>query len=175
MRVRPVLILLLALVALAAAGCGGGQEVAPTAEDVQGTVETGADETATETDGATTGETETEAETETGDEADDNGGGRGNAEAGRAIYDANGCGGCHVLGAAGANGTIGPSLEGLAQAAAKRQKGTPPEKYVTEAIVNPNAFIAPGYSPAVMPQNYDSQLTPEQVKALTDYLLRAGG
>ena len=111
MRVRPLLIVVLALLALAASGCGGGQEVAPTAEDVQGTVETGADETATETDGATTGETETEAETETGDEADDNGGGRGNAEAGRAIYDANGCGGCHVLGAAGSSGNVGPNLD----------------------------------------------------------------
>ena len=43
---------------------------------------------------------------------------------------------------------------------------------MSESIVKPNAKIAAGYRPGVMPQNYSSQLTPEQVKALTDYLLK---
>jgi cytochrome c2 len=94
---------------------------------------------------------------------------------GKQIFTAAGCGGCHVLGDAQATGNIGPTLEGLAATAAKRQPGKPPEEYVNEAIVEPDAFVAPGFSAGVMPQSYDEQLTPEQVKALTDYLLRAGG
>lgn len=93
---------------------------------------------------------------------------------GEQIFTAAGCGGCHVLADAGANGTIGPSLDNIAQTAAQRGGGDP-QRYVSEAIINPNAAIAPGFSAGVMPQNYDEQLTPEQVKALTDYLLRVGG
>ena len=87
------------------------------------------------------------------------------------IFTAAGCGGCHRLSEAGSNGTIGPPLDDLARTAAKSGKGNP-QKYVTEAIVNPNATVAPGFSPGVMPQNYGDQLTPEQVKTLTEYLLR---
>jgi mono/diheme cytochrome c family protein len=93
---------------------------------------------------------------------------------GKQIYTAAGCAGCHALSDAGASGNIGPTLEGIAGTAAKRQPGTPPAKYVSDSIVNPNAFITPGFSAGVMPQNYDDQLTPEQVKALSDYLLRVG-
>ena len=93
---------------------------------------------------------------------------------GQQIFTAAGCGGCHVLSDAGATGSIGPPLDDLAASARQRGKGQP-EEYVTDSIINPNAAIAPGYSPGVMPQNYDQQLTPEQVKALSDYLLRVGG
>jgi len=94
---------------------------------------------------------------------------------GKQIFTAAGCAGCHVLADAQANGNIGPTLQGIAGTAAKRQAGTPPEKYVSDSIINPDAVIAPGFSAGVMPQNYGDQLTPEQTKALTDYLLRVGG
>lgn len=93
---------------------------------------------------------------------------------GEQIFTAAGCGGCHVLAAAGSNGNIGPTLEGIAATAGERQRGVPPEQYVSESIINPNAIIAPGFAAGVMPQNYGDQLTPEQTKALTDYLLRVG-
>jgi mono/diheme cytochrome c family protein len=87
----------------------------------------------------------------------------------RQVFTAAGCGGCHRLSAAGSTGTIGPSLDDLAGAA--RRSGKPPQEYVRQAIVEPNADVAPGYQPGVMPQNYSSTLTPEQVKALTEFLL----
>jgi mono/diheme cytochrome c family protein len=87
---------------------------------------------------------------------------------GEQIFTAAGCGGCHQFTPADSNGNIGPSLNDLAKAAG----GAPPEKFVSESIVKPNAKIAAGYRPGVMPQNYSSQLTPDQVKALTDYLLK---
>ena len=86
------------------------------------------------------------------------------------IFTAAGCGGCHAFQPAGSSGTIGPSLDDLAAAA--RRTGQPPDKYVSDSITKPDAVIASGYRPGVMPQTYSSQLTPEQVKALTDFLLK---
>ena len=96
------LVLLLGLVAVVPTACGGGEEVAPTAEEVEGTV-------ATETEAETEAETE-EGETEAEMDAEEAEAG-GDAEAGRALYDASGCGGCHVLEAAGSSGTAGPNLD----------------------------------------------------------------
>lgn len=93
---------------------------------------------------------------------------------GKQIFTAAGCGGCHVLSDAGGNGNIGPSLDEIGQVAKQRGKGAP-DKYVSESILDPNKVIAQGYSAGVMPQNYGDQLTPEQVKALSEYLLRVGG
>jgi len=84
--------LLLGVVALGATGCGGEDEVSPTAENA-------------EEGGATT---ETEGETE---EEGEDGGAQGDAEAGEAIFNEQGCGGCHVLEAAGSSGSIGPNLD----------------------------------------------------------------
>jgi mono/diheme cytochrome c family protein len=83
--------LLLGVVALGATGCGGEEEVSPTAENA-------------EEGGATT-----EAETE--EEGEGDGGAQGDAAAGEAIFNEQGCGGCHVLEAAGSSGSIGPNLD----------------------------------------------------------------
>jgi cytochrome c553 len=106
------------------AGCGGSEEVAPLPETVEGTVgETETEDGETETEGGETetetagGETETEGgETETGATTDGGGGGggggaQGNAQAGEAIFNEQGCGGCHVLEAAGSSGSVGPNLD----------------------------------------------------------------
>jgi len=83
---RSALIALLALT-FGLAGCGGGEEVSPTPEEVEGTLPA-----------ATT--QESPASTVEGD-----------AAAGEAIYAENGCGGCHALEAAGSSGDIGPNLD----------------------------------------------------------------
>ena len=90
-------VVLLGVFALAAAGCGGEEEVSPTPETVEGGGDTGG---TTDTGG------DTGAMTDTG-----GGGGEGDAEAGEAIYTEQGCGGCHTLEAAGSSGTIGPNLD----------------------------------------------------------------
>ncbi len=58
---------------------------------------------AAETEAATTGESP--ATTQAG------GGAGGDAAAGEAVFASAGCGGCHVLEAAGASGSVGPSLD----------------------------------------------------------------
>ena len=66
------------------------------------------------------------------------------AKTGEQIFTAAGCAGCHTFSPAGSNGTIGPNLNDLKAAAAKFAKGKPPEDYVRESILQPDAFIVPG-------------------------------
>jgi mono/diheme cytochrome c family protein len=88
---------------------------------------------------------------------------------GAQVFADNGCGGCHTFAAAEAGGTVGPDLDealpGESEAAVK------------EMIVDPNAEIAPGYPPSVMPQNYEQMLSPKEIEDLVEYLLEnaAGG
>lgn len=87
-RVTTVAALLVASLALVAAGCGG--------EEVSATPETVVGEVPTET-GAAEDLPALELE--------------GDAAAGADVFAANGCGGCHTLEAAGTSGTVGPNLD----------------------------------------------------------------
>ena len=89
------------------------------------------------------------------------------ATTGEQIFTAAGCAGCHKLTKAGANGTIGPSLDDLASS--PDIKGNP-EDYVRESILNPDAVIAQGFNAGVMP-SFDGKLTDKQIQALVQYLL----
>jgi mono/diheme cytochrome c family protein len=91
------------------------------------------------------------------------------ATTGEQIFTAGGCGGCHTLAKANATGSIGPSLEDLAAAAGDAS----PEDYVREAILDPDAEVAEGFQPGVMPA-FEGDLTDEQVQALVEYLLEGG-
>jgi len=89
---------------LAAAGCGGSEDVAPTAETVGGAAP--ADTTGpADTSGDTMGDTGVETTGET------TGGATGDAEQGKQIFEEQGCGGCHTLSAAGSSGNVGPNLD----------------------------------------------------------------
>jgi mono/diheme cytochrome c family protein len=95
------------------------------------------------------------------------------ANTGEQIFTAAGCGGCHTFAPAGANGTIGPNLNDLKAAAAKYAKGQTPEEYVRQSILDPGAFIVPGFSNA-MP-SFKGRLTDKQIQTVIDYLLKSGG
>jgi mono/diheme cytochrome c family protein len=89
------------------------------------------------------------------------------ATTGEQIFTAAGCAGCHKLTKAGANGTIGPSLDDLANS--PDVKGNP-EDYVRESILDPDATVVSGFQPGVMP-SFDGKLSDKQVQALIQYLL----
>ena len=89
------------------------------------------------------------------------------ATTGEQIFTAAGCAGCHKLTKAGANGTIGPSLDDLASSG--DIKGNP-EDYVKESILNPDAVVVQGFNAGVMP-SFDGKLTDKQIQALVQYLL----
>jgi sulfur oxidation c-type cytochrome SoxX len=93
------------------------------------------------------------------------------ARTGEQIFTAAGCGACHTLAKANANGNIGPSLDELAQAAGQQQGS--PEDYVRESVLDPDAVVAEGFQSGVMP-SYEGRLNDEQVQALVEYLLEGG-
>lgn len=84
---------------------------------------------------------------------------------GAQVFANSGCGGCHTLAAAKAGGTVGPNLDEVlpGQDAAKVEKD----------IVDPNAEIAKGYPPNVMPSNFEQSLTPKEVEDLVKYLIES--
>jgi mono/diheme cytochrome c family protein len=88
------------------------------------------------------------------------------ATTGEQIFTAAGCAGCHTFKPAGSTGTIGPDLDDLASAAGDM----PPEDFVRESILNPNAEVTQGFPAGVMP-SFEGRLTDKQVQALVDYLL----
>jgi mono/diheme cytochrome c family protein len=84
---------------------------------------------------------------------------------GAQVFANNGCGGCHTLGAAKSGGVTGPNLDEVlpGQSAAM----------VHESIVDPNAEIAKGYPPNVMPANFEQTLSPKELEDLVEYLLES--
>jgi cytochrome c oxidase subunit 2 len=99
-----------------------------------------------------------------GGAAPEGGGGESAAADGKTIFtsEEGGCQGCHTLSDAGANGTVGPDLDKALAGASKAQ--------IRESIVKPNAEIEKGYSPDIMPQNFEETLGADRVDALVDYL-----
>ena len=77
------------------------------------------------------------------------------------------CGSCHTLADAGTQGEVGPDLD-------KVLAGKDAD-FVHESIVNPNAEIAPGYQPDVMPGTFGDSLTDAQLQSLVEYLAKTAG
>jgi cytochrome c oxidase subunit 2 len=91
--------------------------------------------------------------------------------AGKALFTSNGCGGCHTYKAANAQGKVGPDLDNLAADAQKANKGSL-EAYTRESIENPDAYVAPGFSPGVMPA-FAGKLTDSQINELVSFLTKS--
>ena len=66
---------------------------------------------------------------------------------------------------------VGPSLAGVASRAGQRVPGQSAEDYLRQSILNPNAYIVPGYAPNGMYQDFAKVLTDKQVNDLVAYLL----
>jgi len=94
---------------------------------------------------------------------------KGDPAAGKKLFASNGCTGCHTYGPAGSNGTIGPDLDKLPQWA--QQAHQPLEAFVRTSIVDPNAYVQPGFHPNVMPPF--ANLPKDQLDALVQYLIQS--
>ncbi len=108
----------------------------------------------------------------------------GDAASGEQLYnqltlgrtDAPGCTTCHSTAADEVR--VGPSHAGLASRAEQRinspdytGSATSAEEYLRESILEPNAYVVPGFAPDVMFQRYHAALTPGQIDDLVAYLL----
>jgi cytochrome c oxidase subunit 2 len=96
------------------------------------------------------------------------GGGQATASPGLAAFQQFGCSSCHTFKPAGATGTIGPDLDNLKAEAAKANRGSL-DAFVRESIVDPGAYLEPGFSDA-MPHIFRSQIPANQLTQLVQYL-----
>jgi cytochrome c551/c552 len=93
---------------------------------------------------------------------------------GKAIFNNQGCGGCHTFKPAGpgANGKIGPDLDKLPNYAKKANESLP--QFVRDSIVNPDKYVEKGYPKGVMPKSYKA-LPTSDLTALVDFLTKPQG
>jgi cytochrome c oxidase subunit 2 len=87
---------------------------------------------------------------------------QGDAEAGKGVFEDTGCGSCHTFEAAGTSGTTGPNLDDGLQGK--------DELFIYNSIVNPDAEIAEGFQPGIMPKTYGEQLDDKQLGDLVAFL-----
>ncbi|HYM64203.1 MAG TPA: cytochrome c, partial [Gaiellaceae bacterium] len=109
---------------------------------------------------STTGET-----AETGTAGTEPSAPAGDPAAGKPIFASAGCGTCHSLQDAGTNATVGPNLD-------EALSGQDAD-FIQESIVDPDAEIADGFQPGLMPQTYDDQFDDKQLSDLVAYLADA--
>lgn len=99
----------------------------------------------------------------------------GDAEAGEQLFNqstidgAPGCVTCHSL--QPDEVLVGPSQAGIASRAEERSPDQSAAEYLRESIVNPDSFVVEGFSPGVMYQNYEEDLSTEQIDNLVAFLL----
>lgn len=96
--------------------------------------------------------------------------------AGRQIFNTYGCNTCHQLEDAGALVMgAGPSLNNVVADAINYGGEENPREYIYNSIINPNAFIVPGYSPGIMPQNFIDRIPEDELTILVEYLAMQDG
>jgi cytochrome c oxidase subunit II len=95
----------------------------------------------------------------------------GEVDAKQLFTDGNGtataCGACHTLADAGTQSQTGPDLD-------KTLVGKD-AKFIEQAITAPDAEIASGFQPGIMPKNYSDTLSQEELQALVKYLGEVAG
>lgn len=94
------------------------------------------------------------------------------------IYRANYCGVCHELPAAETRGTFGPTHANMGATAAERLldptyggQATTPAEYLAESILQPAAYLVPGYATSAHPMPSFAHLPAADIAALVELLL----
>jgi mono/diheme cytochrome c family protein len=99
-------------------------------------------------------------------------GGTGADAVARGLFLSKGCGACHTIqGLQGANGQVGPNLSQVGTVAGTR-KGLPAAEYIRESILQPAAFLAPGFQNLMPP--FQGQVTDDELSALVSWLSSLG-
>lgn len=94
----------------------------------------------------------------------------GNTAAGEQLYNSRGtCIGCHSLDHTPS--IEGPSLSGIGASAATRRPGYSAPLFLYESIVYPRAYVVPGNLDGIMPTDYKSRLSQQQIADLIAFLM----
>ena len=111
-RTALLLVLLVAALGVAAAGCGGEEQQSATPETVEGRVTTTTSETQTTESESTTTETTATTQTTETTTTETTPAAQGDPVAGKQVFlGSSACGGCHTLADAGSSGNVGPNLD----------------------------------------------------------------
>jgi len=89
---------------------------------------------------------------------------------GRQVYRDQSCGTCHEAGPANLFRPVGPDLSHIGTVAEARRPGVTAEEYLRQSVLDPGAFVVPGY-PDSMPRGFGDRLSRDDVDALVAYLL----
>lgn len=83
---------------------------------------------------------------------------------GAQVFANNGCGGCHTFKAANSGGTVGPNLD---------ESLTPEDTaaIIEQMIVDPEAEIAKGFSPGLMPSTFGETISKKEIEQLVEFLI----
>jgi mono/diheme cytochrome c family protein len=85
----------------------------------------------------------------------------GPAATAEAVIEKLGCAACHDLEGSGAD--IGPNLAGIGQRL--------DHEGLRRAILDPNAQVAQGFEPGIMPQDYGDQMRASELELVVDYMV----
>jgi len=86
---------------------------------------------------------------------------------GKSVFASAGCASCHTFKAAGSTAEVGPDLD--------KVLAGKDEDFIRQSILDPNAEIAKGYQPNVMPSTFSDSLSKEQLDNLVSFLQNPAG
>lgn len=66
---------------------------------------------------------------------------------------------------------VGPPIAGIGSRAGDMVSGQTAEEYLRLAIVDPNAYMVPGYQSGSMYLNYGQELSPQEIEDLIAFML----
>ncbi|MCS7061934.1 MAG: c-type cytochrome [Anaerolineae bacterium] len=94
----------------------------------------------------------------------------GDADSGAKLFASIGCNACHSV--QKDQRLVGPSFYGLWTRSANNSAGLSAKAYLYQSIVQPNAVIVEGYQPNLMPPNYATVLSVQQMADILAYIER---
>lgn len=94
----------------------------------------------------------------------------GNPKAGKAVWNANGCGSCHTFKTAGSTGKVGPAITKVGIAASAKRARQTVAVYIRTSVVTPTKFTVKGYPKGGMPAY--AKLPKKQLDDLVAFILK---